>query len=258
MPVFTQKYAIVQLLEPMPVGAQFSSDNWPLHSTIVDTFAIDWDAAKMAKQLEILLSPHTPAYSIVEGDTFFGPELQTHVMLLQKTESLTGLHEDVLALLEQGGLVLLHAHPYLGVLRRRTRSDGDSWVWNAAQMVADRRHTCMDFARRKRLVVEFQISHPRYRRAPHHARYCHCLGCGRRSRPTLVRGRPPLTRRAMAGGHFLLSVSVALADITSQSAHLCARRPGPSAHDVRASSALTQPMGALPQGHKEVFGIFVL
>jgi hypothetical protein len=106
MPVFTQKYAIVQLLEPMPVGAQFSSDNWPLHSTIVDTFAIDWDAAKMAKQLEILLAPHTPAYSIVEGDTFFGQELQTHVMLLQKTESLTGLHEDVIALLEQGGLVL--------------------------------------------------------------------------------------------------------------------------------------------------------
>jgi len=106
MPAFTQKYAVIQLFEPMPVGMQFSSDNWPLHSTIVDTFAIDWDAAKMAEQLELLLAPHTPAYSTVEGDTFFGPEKQTHVMLLQKTEGLRGLHNDMITLLEQGGIVL--------------------------------------------------------------------------------------------------------------------------------------------------------
>lgn len=106
MPVFTQKYAIIQLFEPMPVGTQFSLENWPLHSTIVDTFAIDWDAAKMAEQLDILLAPHTPAHSTVDSDTFFGPEKQTHVMLLQKTKGLGDLHNDVITLLEQGGLVL--------------------------------------------------------------------------------------------------------------------------------------------------------
>lgn len=106
MPVFTQKYAIIQLFEPLPVGTEFTSDNWPLHSTLVDTFAIAWSAAKMAEQLEILLAHHASAHSIVEGDTFFGSEKQTHVMLLQKTEGLIRLHEDVLALLEKGGLKL--------------------------------------------------------------------------------------------------------------------------------------------------------
>lgn len=106
MPAFTQKYAIIQLFEPMPVDAQFSSDHWPLHSTIVDTFAIDWDETTMIKRLEAPLASHVHAYSTVEGDTFFGPEKQTHVMLLQRTEDLTKLHYDVIALLEKGGLKL--------------------------------------------------------------------------------------------------------------------------------------------------------
>lgn len=103
---FTQKYTIIQLFEPMDIGVQFSSDNWPLHSTIVDTFAINWDAVEMKNQLERLLRAKMPAHSVVEDDAFFGPEQQTHVMLLRKTESLINLHLDVIALLEKGGLTL--------------------------------------------------------------------------------------------------------------------------------------------------------
>lgn len=103
---FTQKYAVIQLFEPMPVGTQFASDSWPLHSTIVDTFAIDLSVATMKHQLERLLEKQRPAYSIAEGDAFFGPEKQTHVMLLRQTETLKKLHYDVISLLEHGGLML--------------------------------------------------------------------------------------------------------------------------------------------------------
>lgn len=106
MPGFTQKYAIIQLFEPLDVGMQFSSDNWPLHSTIVDTFAIDWDAMTMKNQLEKLLKKQQLASSTAEDDAFFGPEKQTHVILLSQTESLKKLHYDVLSLLEHGGLTL--------------------------------------------------------------------------------------------------------------------------------------------------------
>lgn len=106
MPGFTQKYAIIQLFEPLDVGVQFSSDNWPLHSTIVDTFAIDWDAMTMKNQLEKLLKKQQPASSTAEDDAFFGPEKQTHVILLRQTESLKKLHYDVISLLEHGGLML--------------------------------------------------------------------------------------------------------------------------------------------------------
>lgn len=106
MPGFTQKYAIIQLFEPLNVGARFSSDNWPLHSTIVDTFAIDWDAMTMKNQLEKLLEKQQPASSIAEDDAFFGPEKQTRVTLLRQTESLKKLHYGVISLLEHGGLTL--------------------------------------------------------------------------------------------------------------------------------------------------------
>jgi hypothetical protein len=103
MQQFTQKYAIIQLFEDMPVGAQFAGSSWPLHSTIADTFAIDWDVPTMVKKLTELLSNHAQATSTVEDDRFFGNNKQVQVALLKKTDDLVKLHYDVIALLEQGG-----------------------------------------------------------------------------------------------------------------------------------------------------------
>ncbi len=100
---FTQKYAIIQLFEDIPVGTEFPSGNWPLHSTIADTFAIDWDVATMVEKLTELLKNHPQATSVAEDDRFFGDNGEVQVVLLQKTESLVKLHYDVIELLGQGG-----------------------------------------------------------------------------------------------------------------------------------------------------------
>jgi 2'-5' RNA ligase len=100
---FTQKYAIIQLFEEVPVGTVFSASNWPLHSTIADTFAVDWDAPTMVRNLTEQLSHHAPATSEVEGDRLFGENSQVRVALLNKTDELVGLHRDVIAVLQQGG-----------------------------------------------------------------------------------------------------------------------------------------------------------
>lgn len=68
---FSQKYTVIQHLEDMPEGTAFSSSDWPLHVTIVDTFAVDWDAPTMIGRLESLLANHYGAASATEGDTFF-------------------------------------------------------------------------------------------------------------------------------------------------------------------------------------------
>lgn len=100
---FIQKYAIVQLFEDMPVGTQFAATNWPLHSTIADTFAIDWDIATMVEKLAELLKNHSRATSVTGDDRFFGDNGQVQAALLQKTDSLAKLHYDVIELLEKGG-----------------------------------------------------------------------------------------------------------------------------------------------------------
>lgn len=102
MQKFTQKYAIIQLFEDMPVGTQFSASSWPLHTTIVDVFAIEWDVPTMAEKLAELLKNYAQATSIAEDDRFFGEQGQVQVTLLRKTDSLIELHYDVIDLLEQG------------------------------------------------------------------------------------------------------------------------------------------------------------
>ena len=100
---FTQKYAIIQLFEEMPVGTVFSASNWPLHSTIADTFSVDWDAPTMVRNLTEQLSHHAPATSEAGEDRLFGENGQVRVALLNKTDELVGLHRDVIAVLKQGG-----------------------------------------------------------------------------------------------------------------------------------------------------------
>jgi len=103
---FTQKYTIIQLFEDVADGIQFPMSSWPLHATIVDTFAIEWDVPEMIKELGEMLAVCKSASSVVEDDMFFGPKKQTQVALLRKTDDLIELHYKVVELLEKGGLKL--------------------------------------------------------------------------------------------------------------------------------------------------------
>lgn len=103
---FTQKYAIVQFFEDIEEGYIYSSNNWPLHSTVIDTFAIKWSIDEMVVKLTDALKHHATANSEAGDDRFFGENGQVQVVLLGRTESLIKLHLDVLATLEDGELTL--------------------------------------------------------------------------------------------------------------------------------------------------------
>jgi 2'-5' RNA ligase len=103
MQPFTQKYAIIQLFENVAEGMEFPASDWPLHSTIADTFAIDWDVTTMVEKLTKLLEGHAQATSEAEDDQFFGDNGQIQVALIKKIDDLVKLHYDVIELLEQGG-----------------------------------------------------------------------------------------------------------------------------------------------------------
>ena len=106
MQKFTQKYTIVQFFDDIDEGYEYSSDSWPLHSTIVDTFAIDWSVDEMASRLKDALKNHATADSVAEDDRFFGDQGQVQVVLLNRSDSLVELHQDVLTALEDGELKL--------------------------------------------------------------------------------------------------------------------------------------------------------
>ena len=142
MQQFTQKYTIIQLFKDIPEGTQFSASNWPLHVTIADTFAIDWDVPTMVEKLTQLLSSRTSATSVVENDRFFGDQRPVRVALLKKTDDLVKLHQDVIKVLERGGWKPNDPQfakegflPHSTVQKHTRLNKGDEVIFNALTII---------------------------------------------------------------------------------------------------------------------------
>lgn len=142
MQPFTQKYAIIQLLEEAPEGMEFSASDWPLHVTLVDVFASDWSSQEMAERLTTLLTGRTPATATARDDTYFGPSQDVPVTLLDRADSLAKLHGDVYALLERGGLkmnnpqfALTGFQPHATVQEHAALKKGDTVVFDALTII---------------------------------------------------------------------------------------------------------------------------
>ena len=101
-----QKYTIIQLFEDIDEGYEYTSKNWPLHSTVIDTFAISWPIDTMVTKLTEILQNHATASSEARGDEKFGENGQVPAVLLHRSESLVNLHFDLLSVLEEGGIIL--------------------------------------------------------------------------------------------------------------------------------------------------------
>lgn len=98
----SKSYTIVQFLESVSEGFEFTRRTWPLHSTVVDTFSITWDVEKLITELEKCLADHDKAHTEADADAQFGEKGQVHVITLAMTDSVISLHIDLVRLLEKG------------------------------------------------------------------------------------------------------------------------------------------------------------
>jgi 2'-5' RNA ligase len=106
MPIHTQKWTLIKLLEPMDEGTEFHHEDWPLHVTLADVFAVDWESSGLLEKLALLLAKHKPVELTADDDTSFGPpERPTQVTLLHMTLELRALHNDIIGLLISAGAV---------------------------------------------------------------------------------------------------------------------------------------------------------
>jgi len=106
MQKFTQKYTIICLLEAIEEGFTYSSSGWPLHTTFVDTFAIDWDIETIKQKLEDI--SHVIKSATIKGvrDEYFGQNKEVHVILLEKNSDMKDIHYRLLDQLKPGNLKL--------------------------------------------------------------------------------------------------------------------------------------------------------
>jgi 2'-5' RNA ligase len=105
MQKFTQKYCLVSFLEPTREGFQYHYSSWPLHITLAEVFAVPLEKEELIALLAKLSSSLHAAQTTADDDTFFGPEKQVQVTLLNKNEEITSLHLRIMAELEKAGAV---------------------------------------------------------------------------------------------------------------------------------------------------------
>ena len=100
MQQFTQKYTIVHLNDDMPLGHEYSMENWPSHVTLADVFSIDGDADSLLQDLSKKFTSTKPFDAKVVGDEWFGESKNIHVNIIDKTNELSTLHDEVLNALQ--------------------------------------------------------------------------------------------------------------------------------------------------------------
>ena len=138
-----QKYAIIQLLEEMDDGTEFHMTSWPLHSSLADVFAVDWEGASMLEKLSELLSHEQKLETVADDDTYFGPpEKRVQVTLVKNTPELQSLHNKIVDLLEGAGGVFNEPEytkegfkPHSTVQKHARLHKGDTVKFNALTVV---------------------------------------------------------------------------------------------------------------------------
>lgn len=105
MPKFTQKYTIICLLEDVEEGYEYASSEWPLHTTLADTFSIEKDIEELKLVLEIIAAENETIEIEATHNEFFGPDQKIKVTVYEKNTKIAKLHNDIVDKLNNVGAV---------------------------------------------------------------------------------------------------------------------------------------------------------
>lgn len=104
------RYGIATLFENYPDGYEFTTASTPLHLTHVDVLEVDLNPEEFISKLRehLLGQPH---FSVTpSADTFFGPNKDIPVTLIELSPELKQFHERLMQFLETNGAVFENPH----------------------------------------------------------------------------------------------------------------------------------------------------
>lgn len=105
MEEFTQKWAIISLLESIEESAEFYYTDTPLHVTLAGVFKIDKDCDWLANELSKLLARQKPIEIQAKEKAMFGPSQDVAVMKIAENPVLINLHRAIHEWLESSNAV---------------------------------------------------------------------------------------------------------------------------------------------------------
>jgi 2'-5' RNA ligase len=93
-------------MQPMVNNTEFHMTNWPLHFTLADVFAADFDNTDLLKKIGELVA-QTNVFQIkpIEDTKLGSSENPVAVTLIEKSDELVSFHYQLVDLLEANGVV---------------------------------------------------------------------------------------------------------------------------------------------------------
>lgn len=98
--IYSQKYTIVQFLEPIQLQQTFSMEEWPLHITLADVFAIKLDETLIAELASHLSSRECVTTESMQEAQLGDQNNSTKVTLIKNTPELQSLHDELIDFLQ--------------------------------------------------------------------------------------------------------------------------------------------------------------
>jgi 2'-5' RNA ligase len=90
---FTQKWAIISLLDDFPEGGEFYYTDFPLHVTLAGVFASELNGSQLGHALMDFLENERPVEVEVDRQEMFGPNKDIGVMLIKQNAELMGFYK---------------------------------------------------------------------------------------------------------------------------------------------------------------------
>ena len=98
-----KRYGIATLFETYPDGYEFTEANAPLHLTHVDVVEVDLQPEEFINKLMQHLREQQRFDVIPVGDTFYGPNKDIPVTVIELSAELKSFHEHLIQFLESNG-----------------------------------------------------------------------------------------------------------------------------------------------------------
>lgn len=98
---YSQKYTLMQILQPVDEGGSFHMSEWPLHITLTDVFAVDL-TIELIRDIQGYINTRPIATAFITAEGKLG---MTEVWLLENTPDLYAIHTTLVDILEKHGAV---------------------------------------------------------------------------------------------------------------------------------------------------------
>ena len=99
------KYTIVGFVGSRPPAPNFSEHDWPLHVTLLDTFASTWNQEELIDQIRWFAFNSAQFNLLPEKKGLLGPNKDVPVKLLKIDQNLRRLHDRLFLLGKAGNFV---------------------------------------------------------------------------------------------------------------------------------------------------------